>query len=117
GIIKSRFIQLFLPDEFNIATDEKYAHVEELRHIAYIWQKIIIPTTVISGGKDWIADPGNMSYARRHILTSGVQFITLPSAGHMITFSHKNLIKSMLIKSGNYRRKNITIDIGSHLTF
>jgi len=117
GIGKSRFVQWMLPQELNIATAEKYAHVEELKQISYIWQKISIPTTVITGGKDWIADPGNIVYARRNILAPGVQFISLPSAGHMITFSHKNLIKSMLLKSGNYRSKNITIDITSQLTF
>lgn len=117
GIVRPRIVRHLLPRELKMAVAEKEAHIEHLQQIAYIWDKITTPTTVITGGKDWVADPKNLVFAKKHIVNTHVQFISLPSAGHMITFSHKNLIKSMLISSSNYARKTSTIDLGKHLNY
>nr|WP_184173761.1 alpha/beta hydrolase [Rhabdobacter roseus] len=108
---RNRLVQLFLPREFNAATAEKYAHSEELRQMLPIWKNVTVPTTVLQGGNDWIADPENIDFAKKHIASTQTQFILLPNAGHMITFSHADLLKEMILRINSYNEKSITIDL------
>jgi pimeloyl-ACP methyl ester carboxylesterase len=108
---RNAFIQLFLPGEFNVATAEKYSHSAELRKMLPVWQHITVPTTVIQGGNDWIADPSNLDFAKRHIKSRRAQYIFLHNAGHMITFSHASMIKEMLIRSQLFKDKISSIDL------
>ena len=95
---RNSFIQLFLPGAFNTATAEKYSHADELKKLLPVWQNLDIPTTVIQGGNDWIADPANIDFAKKHIKSRRAQYIFLNNAGHMITFTHAHMIKEMLLK-------------------
>ncbi|WP_221391852.1 alpha/beta fold hydrolase [Dyadobacter sp. NIV53] len=95
---RNSFIQLFLPGEFNTATAEKYTHADELKKLLPVWQNLNVPTTVIQGGNDWIADPSNIDFAKKHIKSRRAQYIFLNDAGHMITFSHAPMIKEMLLR-------------------
>ena len=99
------FIQLFLPRAFNAATAEKYSHADELRKMLPVWEQLSVPTTVIQGGNDWIADPTNIDFAKKHIKSKRAQYIFLYNAGHMITFSHAAMIKEMLLKSRLFQDK------------
>jgi pimeloyl-ACP methyl ester carboxylesterase len=99
------FVQLFLPAAFNAATAEKYSHADELRKMLPVWEQLSVPTTVIQGGNDWIADPTNLDFAKRHIKSKRAQYIFLYNAGHMITFSHAAMIKEMLLKSRLFQDK------------
>ncbi len=94
---KMPMVQWFLPEEFNAATAEKYCHSAELKKILPVWSSLNVPITVIQGGNDWIADPTNIDFAKKHIKTKKAQFIFLNNAGHMITFTHMNMIKEMLL--------------------
>ncbi|GGH22889.1 alpha/beta fold hydrolase [Dyadobacter endophyticus] len=99
------FVQLFLPSAFNAATAEKYSHAAELRKMLPVWEQLSVPTTVIQGGNDWIADPSNIDFAKKHIKSKRAQYIFLFNAGHMITFSHAAMIKEMLLKSRLFQDK------------
>lgn len=104
------FVQLFLPAAFNAATAEKYSHADELRKMLPVWERISVPTTVIQGGNDWIADPSNIDFAKKHIKSKRAQYIFLYNAGHMITFSHAAMIKEMLLKSRLFQEKITALD-------
>lgn len=104
------FVQLFLPSAFNAATAEKYSHADELRKMLPVWERLSVPTTVIQGGNDWIADPTNIDFAKRHIKSKRAQYIFLYNAGHMITFSHAAMIKEMLLKSRLFQDKITALD-------
>jgi pimeloyl-ACP methyl ester carboxylesterase len=106
---KNSIIKFFLPHEFNVATDEKYSHIKELRKLLPIWKSISVPTTVIQGGKDWIGDPANIDFARRQIKSKSVQFIFLDNAGHMITQTHASLVKDILLRSHHKKRRKDAI--------
>lgn len=95
---RNSIVQLFLPGEFNTATAEKYTHADELKKLLPVWQNLNVPTTVIQGGNDWIADPSNIDFAKKHIKSRRAQYIFLNDAGHMITFSHAAMIKEMLLR-------------------
>jgi pimeloyl-ACP methyl ester carboxylesterase len=108
---RNSFIQLFLPGEFNTATAEKYSHSEELKKLLPVWQNLHIPTTVIQGGNDWIADPSNIDFAKKHIRSKRAQYIFLYNAGHMITYTHSAMIKEMLLKGQLFQDKITSVDL------
>jgi pimeloyl-ACP methyl ester carboxylesterase len=108
---RNSIVQLFLPGEFNTATAEKYSHSAELKKMLPVWESITVPTTVIQGGNDWIADPANLDFARKHIKSKRAQYIFLNNAGHMITFTHSAMIKEMLMKSLLFRDNITAIDM------
>ena len=106
-------VQWFLPESFNAATAEKYTHSDELRKIMPMWGELNVPTTVIQGGNDWIADPSNFEFAKAHIKSKHAQYIFLYNAGHMITFSHKEMIREMLLRNLSVKDRVSTISLGS----
>ncbi|MCF2444218.1 alpha/beta hydrolase [Dyadobacter sp. CY345] len=108
---RNALIQLFLPGAFNTATAEKYSHSDELKKLLPVWQNLLVPTTVIQGGNDWIADPTNIDFARKHIKSKKAQYIFLNNAGHMITYTHLDMIKEMLLRSQLFKEKISAIDI------
>jgi len=108
---RNSFIQLFLPGEFNTATAEKYSHADELKKLLPVWQNLEVPTTVIQGGNDWIADPGNFDFAKKHIKSKRAQYIFLYNAGHMITFTHAAMIKEMLLRSRLFQDKITSVKV------
>lgn len=108
---RNALIQLFLPGAFNTATAEKYSHSEELKKLLPVWQNLLLPTTVIQGGNDWIADPTNIDFAKKHIKSKKAQYIFLNNAGHMITYTHLDMIKEMLLRSQLFKEKISAIDL------
>ncbi|WP_373331382.1 alpha/beta fold hydrolase [Salmonirosea aquatica] len=110
---RNRLIQLFLPREFNTATAEKYKHSEELRKMLPIWEKLTMPVVVIQGGNDWIGDPVNIEFAKSKIPSLRSQYITIPKAGHMLTFSHLDMIRQIILTTNKHRQKNISIDLAA----
>lgn len=95
---KHWLVKQFLNEDTNLATDEKFAHARELRKLAKDWSKINAEVTVFQGGEDWIADVGNLQFAKDHLTTSHAKFVFLPKAGHMITETHKELVKKELFE-------------------
>ena len=108
---RNSFIQLFLPGEFNTATAEKYSHSDELKKLLPVWHNLRLPTTVIQGGNDWIADPANIEFAKKHIKSKRAQYIFLQNAGHMITHTHLNMLKEMLLKNQLFHDKITSVDL------
>ena len=91
-------IRWFLPRFINHATDEKYAHVSELRKMLGDWQKINIPITVVQGDADKIVDPANLDFAKKQLQGKQAEFILIHNAGHLIRWQHAALVRSILLK-------------------
>ncbi|MCU0353053.1 MAG: alpha/beta hydrolase [Cytophagales bacterium] len=94
-----RVVQWCLPRMFVVATAEKFAHAAELRELKPRWEKLDVPVTVLQGGKDWIADPLNLEFAKRHIKSKRAKFLFLPDAGHYITETHTKLVKEIILEA------------------
>ncbi len=108
---RNRLIQIFLPKEFNTATEEKYVHSDELRKMLPVWKKLTMPVVVIQGGNDWIGDPINIEFAKQNIPSLKSQYITIAKAGHMLTFSHLDMIKQLVLNTNHNRNKNMTVNL------
>jgi pimeloyl-ACP methyl ester carboxylesterase len=91
-------IRWLIPNRFVTATDEKYDHIEELRRIEHIWNRISISTVVMYGGKDWVVTPENFEYAKRKMGNDSTKkYIFIPEAGHRISRSHADLLKKEIM--------------------
>lgn len=92
------FIKFFLPSYVNRASEEKFAHQEELANLEKDWSKIHCPVIILQGGKDWIIDTRNGAYLDSVITKAPKQYIYLPENGHLLTAERKDLIKDLLLK-------------------
>lgn len=95
---KWKIVQWMLPNVLNVATEEKYAHEKEMYTLLPKWKKLYVPTTVVTGGKDWIADTANFIFAKTHLINCDTALIHLKDAGHLITYEKPDLIKELLLK-------------------
>ncbi|MFT3826841.1 MAG: alpha/beta hydrolase [Chitinophagaceae bacterium] len=96
---RSPFVKLFLPRYINHATDEKYAHIAELRKLMPVWDSLQLPVTVVQGGADKIVNPANLDFARKHLAGKNADFIYIPDAGHLIRFRHETVVRNILVKA------------------
>lgn len=92
-------VHWFMPRFLKTATDEKFAHVKELRKLQAKWKHLSVPATVMQGGSDKIVDPSNLEYAKKQLLGKDADFIYLPDAGHMLRFGQSKLIRDVLLKA------------------
>jgi pimeloyl-ACP methyl ester carboxylesterase len=97
-------VSWFLPRFLNVATDEKYTHVEELRKLLPDWEKLSIPVTVVQGGADNIVDPANLEFARKRLAGKKAEFIFIPDAGHLIRWRNAAVVRSIFLRAVNGRQ-------------
>lgn len=95
--IKSGFPHFLFPHFLKIASDEKFAHAEELRRLAPEWAHLSIPTTVVQGGADNIIYPSNIDYAKKVLVGKPANFIWLPEVGHLIRVQRPDIVRSILL--------------------
>lgn len=101
GLGRSKLINWMLPKMFNVATEEKYGHANEMRRILPEWKKVTCPTVIVTGAKDWVADTSNFHLADTLLKNARAKKkYWLPDAGHFITFEKKEFVKNLLIESG-----------------
>jgi pimeloyl-ACP methyl ester carboxylesterase len=89
-------VRWFLPERMNTATDEKYAHIKELKILKNDWKNIKSKVTVMTGGQDWIVDTTNFSFAKKMLIGKNANFIFIPDSGHLISNSRPDLVKKEL---------------------
>ena len=96
--VNTKFARFFLPSFANRASDEKFAHREELQKILPDWQKIKCPVTIIQGGKDWIIEPSNGQFVDSVLVNAPRRCIYLPENGHLLTAERYDLIRNILLE-------------------
>lgn len=95
---KLKIIQLILPKMLNVATAEKYIHSKEMNQFEKQWQRLFVPTTVITGALDRIADTSNFSYAKKHLINCDTTLLMIKDAGHLVTYEKPELIREILLR-------------------
>ncbi len=98
GIGRWRITQLLLPQLLNVATSEKYSHASQMKLMLNKWKKLYVPSYVISGANDNIADTANFSFAKRVLVNCPATFTLLPNTGHLVTGQHPEVIKKYLLE-------------------
>jgi pimeloyl-ACP methyl ester carboxylesterase len=95
---KLGFVNNFTPRNLNVTTYEKFNHKRALRLIENDWENITAPTYVLHGTKDWIASIRNAYFAQRKIVNAPVYLNIAEGAGHNVSRTHFDLIRSLLMK-------------------
>lgn len=88
----------FLPRFLNAASYEKFAHAAELAKLDKEWTNLQMPVVAVQGGKDWIVDPANLEYLKNKLANKPAKFIFLPEAGHLISISHPELVRKLVLE-------------------
>jgi pimeloyl-ACP methyl ester carboxylesterase len=99
--IRGGVVRLFIPHFLNVATDEKFAHIDELKKMLPDWSRLSIPVTVVQGGADDIVDPANFDFAKRQLQGKNAEFIFLPNASHLIRWRNPQVVRSILLKEAD----------------
>lgn len=86
-----------LPDALQVAGDEKFSHVEELRKLEGDWASLRVPVVHIHGNRDFVAPPANIDFSRRHIPSRFLKLIVLPRTGHFIPWTDFRLVREELL--------------------
>ena len=98
GIAKWKPIQWMLPKMLNVATKEKYTHQNEMELMLPKWNKLYIPTCVITGENDRIADTSNFGFAKCHLNNCESFFYKLKNTGHLVTYEQPEIIRNLLLE-------------------
>jgi pimeloyl-ACP methyl ester carboxylesterase len=94
-------VQMMLPQLLNVATAEKFAHENEMKKMLPKWDYLCVPTTVITGDADKIADTANFTFARKHLTHCDTTLLRLKNTGHLVTYEQPEIIKNLLLKEEN----------------
>ncbi len=97
--IRGGLIRAMMPRFVNNATDEKMAHVEELRKLLPEWSTLSIPITMVQGDADNVVYPSNIDFAKKQLLGKPAEFVVLPGSGHMIRNQNPELVRSIVLKA------------------
>ncbi len=93
---KSSMVNSFMPKDINNTTDEKFTHAKQLKKIQQDWQRITVPTYIIQGRKDWIADTANAYFAQKKLVNAPTTLLLLDNTGHNVTKQHRTLMVQLL---------------------
>ena len=91
-------IRWFLGKPVRRASDEKFAHVEELERMLPVWAQITAPTVVMHGGNDWIVDTANGAFMDRELVHAPHRLIRLPGVGHRISNEAPDRVVEVLLE-------------------
>lgn len=86
-----------LPPALQVAGDEKFSHVEELKKLEEDWASLRVPVVHIHGKRDFLAPPANIDFSCRHIPERYLKLIVLPHAGHFIPWTNYRLVRDELL--------------------
>jgi len=105
--IRGGLVRALMPKFVNNATDEKFAHVEELKKLLPEWSKLSVPITMVQGGEDNVVYPSNLDFARKKLLGKPAEFVFLPGSGHMIRTQNPDLVRSIVLKARQFAKLRI----------
>ncbi|MEM1138009.1 MAG: alpha/beta hydrolase, partial [Bacteroidota bacterium] len=91
-------VKWITPRPLKIANDEKLAHVEELKKMLPLWDKIDMPVTFIHGEKDSLVPFENVAFGKEVLTNTKVEYITRKKMGHLIPWKNPDLIKNAILK-------------------
>ena len=87
-----------LSQSIEVATDEMLSLHENLDAQTDQLSEIQTKTTVVQGGKDWLAPPGNAEYIRKKLTAAPIEMILLPEQSHFLPWKEWPLVKKTLLE-------------------
>jgi len=97
NIGKWRIVQWTLPSLLNVATEEKFYHSTAMKAMLPEWKRLYVPSYILVGENDEIADTANFTFAKTHIVNSPAVFMKVKNSGHLVTHDQPKLIEKLLL--------------------
>jgi pimeloyl-ACP methyl ester carboxylesterase len=94
---RTAVVQWMLPDMLNVATREKFSHQKEMAAMLPKWNKLCVPTCVVVGEDDNVADTANFSFAKTHLVNCPAVFMKVKETGHQVTQKRPELIRDLIM--------------------
>lgn len=93
-------LRWLVPTTLDVANAEKLAHREQLELMKPLWDRIRVPVTILHGDKDGLINFKNASFACEYLTNAPyVKLVAKSGAGHDLTWSAPELIKTSLVNS------------------
>ncbi|MET0241894.1 MAG: alpha/beta hydrolase [Flavitalea sp.] len=105
--IRGGVVRALMPRFVNNATDEKMAHVDELKKLLPEWSKLSIPVTMVQGGEDNVVYPSNLDFLKKRLIGKPAEFVFLPGSGHMIRTQNPDLVRTIVLKARKFSKFRI----------
>lgn len=86
-----------LPKVIRVTNDEKLSHVEELKLMLPLWNKIHRPTTLIHGDKDGLVPIENSKFGEKVLINAPLEVIYEEGLNHLIPWKRPDLIKNAIL--------------------
>ena len=90
-------IRRLLPSSIQVAYEEKYSHVEELKAMLHNWQDITCPVVIIHGVKDGLVPLENAWFAKKMLVSADIKMSIYPNTGHLIPWTKPDLLKKEIL--------------------
>ncbi len=96
GIVKSPPFKWLLPKPIQVASDEKYAHLCQMKDALVYYKELQAPLIIVSGKKDRIAHSSNFSVCDSIFCRQTIYSTQLSGKGHFLTFKYPDFMSSLL---------------------
>ena len=79
-----------LPISLRVSNAEKVAHVEELKKMLPLWERVRTPTVIIHGARDRLAPVENSTFAHKKLINAPVDLRIYDELNHLIPFGEEH---------------------------
>ncbi len=90
-------IKQIISGALGVASEEKLAHVDALKEMLPMWEKINIPVTMIHGKKDKIVPVENIEFLKRMIPNQHLRVVTNDDMNHIMIWTDYELVKKEIL--------------------
>ena len=95
-------LNFFVPGAFRPSNEELWYLKKDLVKLEDAYSKVGCPVYIIHGGKDTWVPPGNVEYAKKHLVNSPeIHELIIPDGNHFIPWTKFKEIKDVLLKLGS----------------
>lgn len=98
GLGRVFFVKWMLPKALNVATAEKYAHVNQMKQLLGFYPDVKANTVIVAGEKDWVAHPSNFKVCDSLVCGPQKRKILIKEGDHFLTFKYPKTLSSLMYR-------------------
>lgn len=98
GLARTTLVRAILPKALNVATDEKYAHLRQMRQLLSLYPNVKANTLIVAGDKDWVAHPTNYYICDSLVCSPQKKRVFIKNGDHFLTFNYPNTMTRLIYR-------------------
>jgi len=84
--------------DLDVSNQESLAFAAEFEEMADRWGRIAVPTTILHGDRDWMADYRHVAYAEAKLTAAPLEVVTIPGGDHLILWNRHDAVVEAIEK-------------------